>query len=46
MMDLKLENMDEAVTKGKGIEISWGPVDLGGSKRAEIKASAAYKVVT
>jgi glyoxylase I family protein len=39
MMALEVDDMDEAVEylKGKGVEITWGPVDLGESKRAEIK---------
>ena len=36
---LEVEDMDKAVEylKGKGVEISLGPVNLGTSKRAEIK---------
>lgn len=36
---LEIENMDKAVgyLKDKGIEITWGPIDLGRSIRAEIK---------
>ena len=39
MMAIEVRDMDEAVAflKGKGIEISMGPVMLGTSKRAEIK---------
>jgi glyoxylase I family protein len=35
---LEVDDMDKAVEylKGKGVEISWGPMDLGDSKRAEI----------
>lgn len=35
---LEVDDMDEAVEylKSKGVEITWGPVDLGDSKRAEI----------
>ncbi|TNF09494.1 MAG: VOC family protein [Gammaproteobacteria bacterium] len=36
---LEVEDMSEAVNllKGKGIEVTWGPVDLGNSIRAEIR---------
>jgi glyoxylase I family protein len=36
---LEVENMDKAVEylKDKGVEISLGPINLGTSKRAEIK---------
>ena len=39
MIALEVEDMDRAIDylKGKGVEISWGPVTLGTSKRAEIK---------
>jgi glyoxylase I family protein len=39
MMALEVEDMDRAVEylKGKGLEMSKGPVTLGKSKRAEIK---------
>ncbi len=39
MLALEVSDMDEALKylKGKGIEPSWGPVDLGGPKRAEIR---------
>ena len=39
MMAIEVENMDEAMEylKNKGVEISCRPVDLGQSKRAEIK---------
>lgn len=39
MMAIEVEDMDKAVEylKGKGVEISLGPVALGDSKRAEIK---------
>jgi glyoxylase I family protein len=38
-MALEVEDMDQAVAylKNKGVEITWGPVSLGTSKRAEIK---------
>jgi glyoxylase I family protein len=36
---IEVDNMDETVTylKDKGIEMAWGPVDVGGSIRAEIR---------
>ncbi len=36
---IEVENMDRAVAylKGKGIEIAWGPKDIGGPIRAEIR---------
>ena len=36
---IEVENMDEAVSylKGKGVEIVWGPIDIGGPIRAEIR---------
>ena len=36
---LEVDDMDQAVKylKGKGVDITWGPVTLGTSKRAEIK---------
>ncbi len=39
MIAIEVENMDKAVEylKGKGVELSAGPVALGKSKRAEIK---------
>ncbi|MBI2329618.1 MAG: VOC family protein [Chloroflexi bacterium] len=39
MMALEIDDMDKTVVylKGKGVEISRGPVPLGKSKRAEIK---------
>jgi len=39
MLALEVEDMDEAITylEDKGVEVSWGPVDLGPSKRAEIR---------
>ena len=38
MMALEVENMDQAVEylAEQGVPITWGPVDLGNSKRAEI----------
>lgn len=39
MMALEVEDMDLAIEylAGKGVAITWGPVDLGKSKRAEIQ---------
>jgi len=39
MLALEVRDMDETITylENKGIEISWGPVDLGSSKRSEIR---------
>ena len=39
MMAIEVDDMDKAVEylANKGIKITWGPVDLGNSKRAEIK---------
>lgn len=36
---IEVENMDEAVAylKGKGVDIVWGPMDIGGPIRAEIR---------
>ena len=38
-MAIEVDDMDRAIDylKGKGVEVSWGPVTLGTSKRAEIK---------
>jgi glyoxylase I family protein len=38
MMALEVEDMDQAIEylAGKGVPITWGPVELGKSKRAEI----------
>lgn len=38
-MALEVESMDEAVAflKGKGVELAWGPADIGGPIRAEIR---------
>ena len=38
MMALEVEDMDRAIEylAGKGVAVTWGPVDLGKSKRAEI----------
>ena len=39
MIALEVDDMDQALEylKGKGVDITWGPVTLGTSKRAEIK---------
>lgn len=39
MMAIEVDDMDRAIEylKGKGVEVSWGPVTLAKSKRAEIK---------
>ncbi len=38
-MAIEVDDMDQAVQylKGKGVVVTWGPVTLGKSKRAEIK---------
>ena len=38
-MAIEVEDMDRAIQylKTKGVEVSWGPVALGKSKRAEVK---------
>lgn len=38
MMALEVEDMDQAIAylAGKGVAVTWGPVTLGTSKRAEI----------
>jgi glyoxylase I family protein len=38
-MAIEVDEMDRAIEylKGKGVEVSWGPVTLGTSKRAEIR---------
>jgi len=38
-MAIEVDDMDRAIEylKGKGVEVSWGPVTLGKSKRAEIR---------
>ncbi len=37
-MAIEVDDMDQAIQylKGKGVKVSWGPVSLGTSKRAEI----------
>ncbi len=39
MMAIEVDDMDQAIQylKGKGIDVTWGPVTIGKSKRAEIK---------
>lgn len=39
MMAIEIEDMDQAVTylAGKGVPVTWGPVTMGTTKRAEIK---------
>ncbi len=39
MMAIEVDDMDLAIAylRGKGVEVSWGPVTLGKSKRAEVK---------
>ncbi len=39
MMAIEVDDMDRAIEylKGKGVGVSWGPVTLGTSKRAEIR---------
>ena len=39
MMALEIEDMDKAIEylAGKGVAVTWGPVTLGTSKRAEIR---------
>ena len=38
-MAIEVDDMDRAIEylKSKGVSVSWGPVTLGTSKRAEIK---------
>jgi len=38
-MAIEVDDMDRAIQylKGKGVEVTWGPVTLGKSKRAEVK---------
>jgi len=39
MMGLEVEDMDEAIQylENKNVDITWGPVDVGGTKRAEFQ---------
>ncbi len=46
MMALEVEDMDRAIAylAGKGVAVTWGPVSLGPSKRAEIKDSEGNSI--
>ncbi|MBT1075631.1 VOC family protein [Geobacter grbiciae] len=46
MMALEVEDMDRAVAylAGKGVAITWGPVTLGTSKRAEIQDADGFSI--
>ncbi len=46
MMALEVDDMDKAVEylTGKGVAITWGPVALGNSKRAEINDSEGFPI--
>jgi len=46
MIALEVEDMDTAVNylKSKGVEITWGPITLGKSKRAEIKDPDGFSI--
>ena len=46
MMALEVEDMDQAIEylAGKGVAITWGPVDLGKSKRAEIHDTDGFPI--
>lgn len=46
MMALEVEDMDQAIEylAGKGVAITWGPVDLGRSKRAEIHDTDGFPI--
>jgi glyoxylase I family protein len=46
MMALEVEDMDQAIEylAGKGVAITWGPVDLGKSKRAEIHDADGFPI--
>ena len=46
MMALEVEDMDQAIVylAGKGVTITWGPVDLGKSKRAEIHDTDGFPI--
>lgn len=39
MMALEVDDMDEAVEylENQNVKVTWGPIDLGGTKRAEIQ---------
>ena len=46
MMALEVEDMDQAIEylAGKGVAITWGPVDMGKSKRAEIHDTDGFPI--
>lgn len=46
MMALEVEDMEKAVAylSGKGVAVTWGPVDLGTSKRAEIQDADGFPI--
>lgn len=46
MMALEVEDMDRAVAylAGKGVAVTWGPVALGKSKRAEIEDPDGFPI--
>ena len=46
MMALEVVDMDQAIEylAGKGVAITWGPVDLGKSKRAEIHDTDGFPI--
>lgn len=46
MMALEVDDMDQAIEylAGKGVAITWGPVDLGKSKRAEIHDTDGFLI--
>jgi glyoxylase I family protein len=46
MMALEVDDMDKALKylAGKGVGITWGPVILGQSKRAEINDSEGFSI--
>ena len=46
MMAIEVENMDQAIEylAGKGVAVTWGPVNLGSSKRAEIRDADGFGI--
>jgi len=46
MIALEVGDMDQAVgyLKGKGVDVTWGPVTLGTSKRAEIRDPDGFPI--
>lgn len=46
MMALEVEDMDKAIAylSGKGVATTWGPVNLGNSKRAEIHDADGFPI--